>query len=321
MESHKYKIAVINPYYRDGLASTIFDGLVQLNKKNILEFAMSGEYVDTDQSLEKFVLGEGEFKKYAVEADLIFLIKGKKFDPKLAEEIGRWDKTVFIDGTEVGGNRRYDFEIQNKILKGVYEDGGMIEKKMLDLCKFYFRREKPYISGIKPLPFGIESKYTKYAGLEKNIDFCCVFGQDEFPLLRRFVREILADFCKENNFTYHIEETKNSDEFYKILSQSKVGISVGGGGFDTFRFWEVLGNNCLLLTEKIDIYEPGSNRLNYNRIWQFDNVYDFKFQLEKMGQFLRNKYKQEELQKEYEDILEAHSSEARVMEIIKTAVQ
>jgi len=94
---------------------------------------------------------------------------------------------------------------------------------------------------------------------------------------------------------------------------------VGGGGYDTARFWEILGNNCLLLTERIDIFQPDSKELDYKRIWQFNNLYDFWYQLHKVGEFLRNKYKQDNLVQEYKDILSRHSSKARVLTILNKA--
>ena len=105
-------------------------------------------------------------------------------------------------------------------------------------------------------------------------------------------------------------------KFYKNLVRSKVGISAGGGGYDTLRFWEILGNNCLLLTENIDIYKADSKRLEYNRIWQFGNLFDFEVQLEKIGAFLKKEYNQEKMTEEYDKIISDHSSKTRVLEIL-----
>ena len=194
---------------------------------------------------------------------------------------------------------------------------------MLEKCALYFRREKPYIKSIIPLPFGIESRHLQYVGKNKrkDIDFFCVFGQEKYPILRKHVKKKLIKFCKKNNFIYYVKKTKTSDEFYELLSMSKVGISVGGGGYDTMRFWEILGNNCLLLTETIDIYKYGSDELKYKRIWEFNNLYDFEYQLEKMVKFLREEYNQESLWDEYEDIMSGHYCKARALEVIRRCKQ
>ena len=136
-------------------------------------------------------------------------------------------------------------------------------------------------------------------------------------MLRRHVREELKAFCKKNNFTYWTQKTKTPEEFRKILARSKVGISVGGGGFDTMRFWEILGNNCILMTENIDIFPSNSKALDYRRVYQFNNLFDFRDQLELIATLLKNGYDQESFQEEYQKILNAHSSKARVRTILR----
>lgn len=321
------KIAIINPPNKDGLAKTIFDGFVSLALE---KYPVSFKYVNKvpyfeEELKENLCEDRNKFEDYAKESDIIFLVWGKNCtDYDLAKKINSWDKTIFIDGSEFRGDGRYDFDVQKNILNGKYTGLGKIDREMLKKCKAYFRREKPYIDGIIPLPFGIESTYTKnYSiNIEKDIDFFCVFGQDEYPLMRKYSIEVLEKFCKKNNFSYftgglvHRFKRVDGNTYFKKLARSKVGISIGGGGFDTFRFWEVLGNNCLLLTENIDIYQPNSKRLDYERVWQFGNLFDFEYQLEKIGHFLKNEYKQENLTEEYNKIIPDHSSKSRVLEII-----
>ena len=318
----EYKIAVITPQYKnDYLTDTVIDGLLSLQQEDKkLEFYMPSAYF-TSLSVKKVSLDRQDFKDFAGTADLILFCWGKgNTDYDLAGEIGRFDKTVFIDGSEIGKNGRFDSGIQKQILDGTYEGNGKIDKEMLQKCALYFRREKPYVDGILPLPFGIESKYSKYYSpdTKKDMDFFCVFGQDEYPVLRKQVQEVLIEFCEENDFSCFTKKT-DQDNFYRTLARSKVGISVGGGGFDTARFWEILGNNCILLTEKIDIYEEGSNRLKYDTVWQFRDLEDFKIQLDKIGVFLKNTYNQKNLQGEYLKIMRDHSSKSRAMEIIQKA--
>ncbi|HLC95201.1 MAG TPA: glycosyltransferase, partial [Patescibacteria group bacterium] len=117
--------------------------------------------------------------------------------------------------------------------------------------------------------------------------------------------------------TYWTQKTKTPEEFRKILASSKVGISVGGGGFDTMRFWEILGNNCILMTENIDIFPSNSKALDYRRVYQFNNLFDFRDQLELIATLLKNGYDQESFQEEYQKILNAHSSKARVRTILR----
>lgn len=316
------KIAVITPIHKnDYLTDLIIDGLSRLVEcgQDIIFKAPGGYNGKVD--ITDNILTEEEFINFASGADLILFCWGKdNTNLDLACKINRFNQTVFLDGSEVGGNRRLDSQIQRQLLTGIYQGNGRVDNKLLEKCALYFKREKPYLPGVKPFPFGIESRYIAYSPeIKKDLDFVCVFGQEDYPPLRRYVRETLEDFCQKNNFICHTSKTDSQAEFYKLLARAKVGISVGGGGYDTARFWEILGNNCMLLTETIDIYEPGSDRLKFDRIWQFNNLFDFQYQLEKISKHLREKYEQAELEKEYEEILKHHSAWARVEEILTAA--
>lgn len=316
-----YKIAIINNKKPDGLLRTVLDGLIEYKKetKN-LDFRLSNIF-NYDLPLNDLALAKSDFIDYARGADLIILSwENNESDIKIMKKIKAWNKTVYLDGSEPGRNRRYDFKEQYRIIKGKKNTGGEINWKMLDKCALYFRREKPYIKSIVQFPFGIESVYYRDfdINLKKDIDFFCVFGQDEFPLMRRYAVKILKKYCKKNGFTCHTKKVPR-EKFYNLMNRSKVSVSIGGGGYDSMRFWESLANNCLLLTETIDIYQKDSRRLDYNRIKEFNNLHDFVYQLEKLGNHLKTKYKQEDLIEEYKMILDSHSSIARVKEIIKIA--
>lgn len=303
----KYKIAVIPPKNRlDYLTSTIIDGLNELKNNNEVDFLVA--------SLEN----RNQFIDYAKNADIITFSWGKgDTDHELAQNIDCFNKTIFIDGSELGRNRRLDKKIVKELNDGTWNGQGKIDKDLLIKCAGYFKREKPYIDGIIPFPFGIEKKYINWnKSIDKDIDFVCIFGQEQYPPLRKKVKEILQDFCKKNDLVCVTEKTKTKQEFYNILSRAKVGISVSGGGYDTARFWEILGNNCILLTEKIDIYRPQDKKLQYNNIFEFINENDFEDLLNKITIYLRTDYNAIDMEKEYNEILKNHSTVARVKEII-----
>ena len=141
------KIAVINPERADGLARTILDGLHTLSLKKEIDFCLSARF-SYDIPLDKKVLSRKDFIDFATTADCVFLINCKYgTDTSLAKDINRWDKTIFIDGSELGKNRRYDSAIQKMVLDGTFEGGGKIDKEMLQKAGIYFRREKPYKNG------------------------------------------------------------------------------------------------------------------------------------------------------------------------------
>ncbi|MFA6459162.1 MAG: glycosyltransferase [Candidatus Paceibacterota bacterium] len=326
------KIALITPLYKeDYLTNTVIDGLSALKGDGAgNEIRYSSDY-KSYLDITSWYAEKDDFISFAKSADVIIFCNGKgNTDYDTAEKIGRWDKTVFVDGSELGRNRRYDMDIRNKVIKGTYDGEGAIDKEMLARCKSYFRREKPYMGGIIPLPFGIERRYISNYDphTKKDIDIVCVFGQEEYPNLRREVRKLvenangLRTVTKNTNGSLFSRmmglapKDNGRVKFYDLLSRAKVGVSVGGGGYDTARFWEILGNNCILLTEKLDIYEPGSRALDYERIWQFGNLEEFESQLDKLSNFLKSDYKTSNMSEEYVRILREHSTKARVLTIL-----
>ncbi len=328
------KIAVILPFEaRDVLCDTVIDGLLNLYEQDkSLEIRFPSWYIyPTDLNIKPFLIDENDFIDFANDADLIILIFGKRgTNIALAEKINHFNKTVFIDGSEIGKNRRYDAELQSQILKGTFQGNGRIVEDMLNKCSKYFRREKPYINGIVPLPFGIERRYINYNdSIKKDIDIVCIFGQTEYPPMRKYATELVQDFSRKNNlickteitngFGFDNAKNRGREEFYNILARSKVGISIGGGGFDTARFWEILSNNCILLTESIDILYSDDNSLDFERIIEFRNIYDLEYELKKLLPILKDSsYKNMFDTGEYREILNKHGSMARVSRILES---
>ena len=104
----KYKIAIVNPTRRDGLFSTVLDGLQELKKSHDIDIRLSQEFLYFPE-LSKYILSREHFIDYAKEADLIFVGWGQEgINYKLLKTINRWDRSIFFDGSEVGKNRRFD---------------------------------------------------------------------------------------------------------------------------------------------------------------------------------------------------------------------
>jgi hypothetical protein len=318
------KIAVITPQWKeDYLANTVLDGLeVLLQSGEIESYAISSAY-PARIPLTAPVLPGATFSAYAQAAEVILLLWGKKnTDWKLAEQLGLWAKTAFIDGSEPGGDRRFDVLVQRAVLAGDKRTEGAVNLEMLRTCAAYFRREKPMGTGIESLPFGIERRYGAafHPGMAKDIDFCCIFGQDKCPLLRREVTRSLREFCAQRGLRC-VTEKVPPEQFYQLLARSKVGVSVGGGGYDTARFWEILGNNCLLMTERIDLVAPPGTSLAYQRIKEFNNLYDFVALLPEVEDWLRRSRDSEAWDAEFQQVLREHSAAARVRQILRKMSQ
>ncbi|MDP3725655.1 MAG: hypothetical protein Q8R36_00480 [bacterium] len=333
MKEFNYKIVVVTPTERDDFyCDTVLDGLGWLSKEHPeFTFRYSDHYPHPfgNEFTNKFGIPKKELFDFAKTADMIVLSHGKYgTDTAFIDELNAWDKTVYVDGSEIGKNTWRDPEIQYQVITEKFTGRGAPDKKMQKKCRLYFRREKPYTNGMIPFPLGIESRFIKYydPNKEKDIDFSCIFGQELYPITRRYATELTDKFCKENGFTCHTKKTYkmpliergpfSPDKSYEIWARTKVGVSTGAAGYDSRRFWEILGNNCIVIAERFDLYEPDSDAMNYKRIFQYNNLYDFEYQLKKVGEFLRSGYNQKDLDKEYQEILKRHSTKARVMTII-----
>ncbi len=326
------KIAIVTPQKNGNyMVDTVLDGVhsLFLESKEIEYHFTRGFPHPFGSDVESHSLDREDFLLFAQSADIIFLgFHFNDFDTKFIEKIDRWERCIFVDGGEPKQNNRLDFLVQKNILNQTHRGPGGVLRDMYDRCALYLKREKPYFKDVIPFPFGIERRYVQ-PSIKKDIDFVCIFGQDEFPVLRRYVTELLEDFCKKNNFTYVTKKTQNftqdsrgilgREDFYTTLARAKVGISVGGGGFDTLRFWETLGNNCFLITERIDIFKPPAAELNYSRIFQCNNLFDFAFYFEKVGALLKEGYLQSALEDEYKKILSRHSTKQRIIDVLKEA--
>ncbi len=226
----------------DYLAGTVLDGFAALQEKGNDIKVVLPDYVQLSKlafpRLQR--LSSKDFIRVAKEADLILLFNsGLKVEEEIMEEIGAWDKTFFIDGSELGGNNRLDARILDDLEKGLYRGAGAVRSDLLGKCAGYFRREPPYFPGIIPFPFGIERRHVKYKrATKKDIDFVCIFGQEQYPPLRKEVRLALEEFCQQNGFSYKTKQTKlpffniysklAQWRFSRLLARAKVGISVCG---------------------------------------------------------------------------------------------
>ena len=208
-----YKIAVVTPIeHSDFLTDTVLHGLSDLKKEHpTLSFFYPDDFPTADPYpfaadkgfLKDVRLPRRELEAFAKTADLVILCygKGDTTDVALVERIGGWQKTVYIDGSETGKDRWRDADVQMQIIDGTYTGLGAPDLRIAKLAKLYFRREKPYSGSIVPFPFGIETRFSKYVGVKKDIDFACMFGQDGFPKARQYVKILLEKFCKKNRFS------------------------------------------------------------------------------------------------------------------------
>jgi hypothetical protein len=77
----------------------------------------------------------------------------------------------------------------------------------------------------------------------------------EPSLLKRFMVKICdPSYVTEEQIRMRLE----SLDYYRLLSRSKIAVSVRGGGFDTYRYWEIVACKALLVSERPDIVIPNN---------------------------------------------------------------
>ena len=93
-----------------------------------------------------------------------------------------------------------------QILSGEFTGRGAPDKEIQKKVRAYFRREKPYFPGMVPFPLGIESRFMKHydPNKKKDVDFSAIFGQEVYPVTRRYTRELTDKFCKKNSKSFEI---------------------------------------------------------------------------------------------------------------------
>lgn len=116
------KFAVITPITKgEYLTNTVLDGLESFRKQNKISYAITSGYQDPF-GLKQCKLSRSDFIAYALCADGIFFCRldNGQTNYELAKTINCFKKTVFIDGSELKGNRRLDPVIQEQIAKNIY---------------------------------------------------------------------------------------------------------------------------------------------------------------------------------------------------------
>jgi hypothetical protein len=93
--------------------------------------------------------------------------------------------------------------------------------------------------------------------------------------------EKLKQIKREN---WLIHETKHAydmpyDEYIKIINQSKIGLSYFGNGYDTIRYWEIIGCKTALLTPKIPLDIP-DNLTGEEAIFFEDDMSDIEAKID-----------------------------------------
>lgn len=149
------------------------------------------------------------------------------------------------------------------------EDGGTLTGDPSD-AKVYFKREhflgQAYADNVKPLPFGAIPEPTPES---VEIQSPVFFGAHETHAIRRDIGQILTLLGYPP-----MTERLPKGEYNKKLMSSLLGVSVRGGGWDTYRYWETPYFGCALLSQRLPISIP-DNFKEEEEAFFFDGPQDF----------------------------------------------
>lgn len=165
-------------------------------------------------------------------------------------------KTVFIDGGDrptVGG------DLERLGRAGLYER--VVAKRPFDVVfKREYLKETDYPVNTHPLPFSVHvSKYASIPQLPYLYDVA--FWAVESHPVRTAVLAYLRDrFDCVSNGTIPNQVAKSYDRkgrFYlEELKRTRISLNFRGTGWDTLRFWEVMGLGSFMISQRPGIVIP-----------------------------------------------------------------
>ena len=169
------------------------------------------------------------------------------------------------------------------------------------------------LKNVKPLPYGIidiEFELEK----EKAYDFCFIAGFSRFSKYRVDVYNFLLDYAKKNKLNAFIAGRGLSwHEYMKIVSQSKISISVRGEGSDTYRYWEIPYAGSMLLSD-LPVIEIPNNFVETESAVFFTNIKELK---DKLDFYLKNDECLEIAKNGRKHLLKYHTSVQRAETVLK----
>lgn len=165
-------------------------------------------------------------------------------------------------------------QMKTAILDG--EDDAFIREPWWQAVKVYFKREcfpgRPRPQNVRPLPFGAipEEMPEPKERLKRPIFMGLLRGR-----IREEVNGILA------SMGFGRAEILQKAVYNGELASSLVGVSVRGGGWDTYRYWETAYFGAALLAQRMPIEIPGNFADGSEAVF-WDDPVDFRRKLEAM---------------------------------------
>jgi len=163
-----------------------------------------------------------------------------------------------------------------------------------------------YRKRVYPLPFGIEDRVINDFNENPEYFLSCMMETSRVPERNKLISylegkknkidKIFIGIIPFDNESWSImENLKASDpqiersnrgyathnkRYYEQLNNSNMCISIPGGGFETFRYWEILASGALLISKRSTLQVPnelvdGVHYLGFDTMDDLDNILNF----------------------------------------------
>jgi hypothetical protein len=247
------KIGVMSRGSPDYLIDIVADGLSRLFgiRELSFDYVSANAWSDSFMPLRKHFAGSRSFD--LKEADvLVASVRSLAAADEWLKATGK--KVVMIDG----------------------EDDPFIREPWPSRAAVYFKREylkgRSYPPNIRPLPFAAIPEEVPEIQEATNEVF---FMAHESHPFRREVANAL------HGMGHQSKERMEKDGYNKLLASSRIGVSVRGAGWDTYRYWETPYMGAALLSQRLGIVVPDDFKENEEAVY-FETVDDFETKLKRM---------------------------------------
>jgi len=231
--------------------------------------------------------------------------------PKLKSSV----KTVLIDGGDsplLGGDltRLNDSEIYQRVTK----------QRPFDIV---FKRE--YLKGVVygenvyPLPFSINTgKYSSISEQSYKYDVS-FWAVESHPIRTQALDYLEGRFDCAANGTAHdlaFKNYKRKGRFYfEELKRCRISLNFRGTGWDTLRYWEVIGLKSFMISQKLNIVIPNDFSEGSEIIYCEDDLSNLE---ELCTYYLKNeKVRKEIAARAYSKAMTYHTDEVRAKYILE----
>lgn len=223
-------------------------------------------------------------------------------------------KTVFIDGgdhPEIGGDfiRLRCPEIYDRVAS-------------LRPFDYIFKREylknKAYGEAIFPLPFSVQtSKYPSITDESYKYDVA-FWAVESHPIRTEVLKYLQNRFdCPANgtvqNQNFHSYARKGRF-YFEELNNTKISLNFRGTGWDTLRFWEIMGLKSFMISQRLQIEIPNDYTEGKEIIYCADDLSDLE---ELCNYYLKHETKRQAIvEKAFEKTMTFHTVECRAQYIL-----